>query len=70
MQINNLGCFPLCIQENVSRMLPNVLRGQSEKDRRRISPIISAFDRMKNDSRYVISISKEKYKENCTYSSK
>ena len=53
-------CFPLCIQENVARILPNVLCGHSEKDRRRISPIISAFDRMKNDSRYVISISKRK----------
>ena len=37
-------------------MLPNVLRGHSEKDRRRINPIISsvvkvsAFDRMKNDN--------------------
>ena len=44
-----------CIQENVARKLPNVLCGHSEKDRRRISPIISAFDRMKNDSRYRIS---------------
>ena len=55
-----------CIQENVARKLPNVLCGHSEKDRRRISPIISAFDRMKNDSRYVISISKEKHKESGT----
>ena len=41
-------------------MLPNVLRGHSEKDRRRISPIIisfvvkvSSFDRMKNDILYL-----------------